>query len=109
MDLRRARAFYLPEPERNGFVAPPSEARAPRPGHGTVYVCLGKDAQGRLVWEATWDDEPGDGGPPGSQRFDGDRAAVLAWARSRPAAARLIATPERAHWRPLPISDEDGD
>ncbi|MEV0734284.1 hypothetical protein [Polymorphospora sp. NPDC050346] len=108
-ESRRAQAFYLPEPDRDGSIAPPSEPRAPRPGHGTVYVCLGMDTRRNPVWEATWDDDPGDGDPPGSHHVDGDRATVLAWARSRPAAARLIATPASPQWRPLPERDEDVD
>jgi hypothetical protein len=82
---------YL-RPELRGAGIPPAPALvAPRPGRGTVFATLaGVDSV------ATWQD-----GPDECVDVHGDAETVLAWARSRPAARRLLFSEEAGDYLPL--------
>ncbi|RNH93508.1 hypothetical protein EEZ25_33235 [Micromonospora aurantiaca] len=66
----------------------------------------GRDLHRRVVWVATWIDEI-TGHTTGIDQLEGTRETVLAWARSRPAAAHLITAAHGSGWVPLPDSDDD--
>jgi hypothetical protein len=88
----------------------PQRVGAPRPGHGTVYVRRegGTPRYPEITWAASWIDEydrPNENGEVyGAEEYEGagTRADVLSWARSRPAASRLIG---ENGWKPLPDND----
>ena len=85
--------YYLPEgtPPATPAAPPP----APRPGHGTVWINTVEPDR----WVASWQD--GDG----LEDFDGGtREQAIAWARSRPAAGRVIWS--RAADDYVPLDDE---
>ncbi|ASW55093.1 hypothetical protein CIK06_14240 [Plantactinospora sp. KBS50] len=60
---------------------------------------------------ASWIDDYGQSGDrdevAGIENFEGTRAEVLAWARTRPAARSVI--PGGTGWMPLPDDDNDDD
>ncbi len=108
-DTPKMPRYYAPELTRTGM---PQPIGKPRPGMGTVYVTvLGTDGRKApsLIWEATWIDEfeePNEHQEAaGVERFEGDRAEVLAWVRAQPAAQRLM--PDGQGWVPLPDRDEE--
>ncbi|MEV4196723.1 hypothetical protein [Micromonospora globbae] len=103
---RREHTSYLPPEVRDQDIAPGQLLAQPRPGHGTVYLHKGRDLHRRVVWVAAWIDEiPGHA--TGVDQIEGTRETVLAWARSRPAAAHLIPASDGPEWIPMPASDDD--
>jgi hypothetical protein len=105
---RREHAYYLPPEVRDQDIAPEQLFTQPRPGHGTVYVHKGRDLNRRVVWAAVWVDELF-GNAAGIDQIEGTRETVLAWARSRPAAAHLIPAADEPGWAPMPDADDDID
>lgn len=105
---RRGHALH-PLPEvRDQEVTPEHPLAQPRPGYGTVYLHKGRDLHWRVVWVATWIDEiPGH--HTATAQIEGTRETVLAWARSRPAAAHLIPATGEPGWVPMPDTDDDID
>jgi len=99
---------YAPELTTIGA---PQRFGVPRPGRGIVYVRTdgGTPRYPDVTWVASWIDEfeqPNpDGEIAGIEDFHGTRDEVLAWARSRPAAQRLI--PSGDGWIPLPDNDNE--
>lgn len=63
------------------------------------------------LWSAQWIDEfpePDEHGEmAGIENFEGSRAEVLAWARSRPARVRMMPVEADPIWVPLPDDDAD--
>lgn len=102
------RRDYAPELTNPGE---PQRLGTPRPGHGTVYIHTegGTPRRPAITYVAEWVDDYGqpneDGQIAGAARFDGTRQQVLDWARSQPAAQRLI--PSGDTWLPLPTNDTD--
>ncbi|WP_147427269.1 hypothetical protein [Micromonospora globbae] len=105
---RREHAHYLPPQLRGQEIAPGQLLAQPREGYGTVYLHKGRDLHRRVVWVATWIDEV-PGRTTGIDQIEGTREAVLAWVRSRPAAAYLIPAADGPGWVPMPDSDDDID
>lgn len=106
---RRYGSPGIPEEPAPGVVwAQP--AGTPRPGFGIVYV-LPPRSTADTSWTAQWVDEfaePDEHGElAGIEIFDGSRAEVLAWARSRPAQRRLMPVEADPTWVPLPDDDAD--
>jgi len=82
---------YLPPERRGAGLSPAAAPVAPEPGCGTVFVTLaGADSV------ASWQD-----GPAECVDVTGDAETVLAWARARPAARRLLFSPDAADYVPL--------
>ncbi len=105
---RRENAYYLPPELRDQEIAPEQLFAEPRSGYGTLYVHKGQDLHRRVVWVATWVDEI-NGHSAGIDQVEGTRDTVLAWARSRPAAAHLMPTAGGPGWVPLPDADDEID
>ncbi len=105
---RRENAYYLPPVLRDQEIAPEQLFAEPRSGYGTVYVHKGRDLHRRVVWFATWVDEI-TADTAGIDQVEGTRETVLAWARSRPAAAHLMSAADGPGWVPLPDADDDFD
>ncbi|MGC4744675.1 hypothetical protein ACLQ28_03265 [Micromonospora sp. DT201] len=106
---RRTQAFYLPAEVRDHEITPEQETPTPRPGHGTIYIYKSRDMQRQIVWSAKWVDELPDGQMAGVESIEGSRDDVLRWARSRPAAERVIPSEQEPYWTPAPDNDDDID
>ncbi|MER6589468.1 MULTISPECIES: hypothetical protein [Micromonospora] len=105
---RREHASCLPPELRDQEIAPEQMFAEPCSGYGTVYVHKGRDLHRRIVWFATWVDEI-TADTAGIDQVEGTRETVLAWARSRPAAAHLMPAAGGPGWVPLPDTDDDID
>jgi hypothetical protein len=66
----------------------------PRPGHGTVFVMRMRASE----WTASWHDAEVNA----LSEIWGFEAEVLAWARTRPAAEKLVFDWNRETYIPLP-------
>lgn len=108
---RRPIARHYTSAPLDHFVNEPQRHGSPRPGHGTVYVKAegGAPPYPAITYAASWIDQydrPNERDESfGAEDFDGTRAEVLAWARSRPAAQHLLAGEHE--WEPLPDDDND--
>ncbi|RBJ10484.1 hypothetical protein DRA43_02395 [Micromonospora provocatoris] len=101
-------ASYLAPELRDLGIAPEQLLAGPCSRYGTVYLHKGRDLHRRVVWVAAWVDEI-NGHTAGIDRIEGTRETVLAWARSRPAAAHLMPAADGPGWVPLPDTDDEID
>ncbi|MFI7075346.1 hypothetical protein [Micromonospora sediminicola] len=105
---RRHEPSNLAPELRDQEIAPERLVAEPCSGYGTVYLHKGRDVHRRVVWVAVWVDEI-TGHTASIDRIEGTRDTVLAWARSRPAAAHLITALDGSGWVPLPDTDDEID
>ncbi|MFY1659196.1 hypothetical protein [Micromonospora sp. WMMD1274] len=102
---RRENASHLPSELRDQEIAPEQLVAEPCSRYGIVYVHKGRDLHRRVVWVAAWLDEI-NGRSTSIDRIEGTRETVLAWARSRMAAAHLMPAVDGPGWVPLPDTDD---